>query len=120
MFTPSPMIKKMSPQLLVTDLDGSIEFFTQKLGFTVEFRYEDFYVGLVKDGCSIHLKQGYAPVEKNAEKLDILFSVDDIEDVYADLVAKTIEIRQRLRAMPYGKEFYVADPDGHIFAFVEA
>lgn len=29
------MIKKMSPQLLVADLDRSVDFFTQKLGFAV-------------------------------------------------------------------------------------
>ena len=113
------MIKKMSPQLLVVNLDRSVDFFTQKLGFAVDFRYEDFYVGILKDGCSIHLKQGHAPVEKSAERLDILFSVDDIEAVYDDLVDRAVEITQPLRAMPYGRKFYIADPDGHVFAFVE-
>ena len=117
-------IKKMSPQVLVADLDRSIEFFTQKLGFEVEFRYEDFYAGITKDGCSIHLKQTYAS-SQNATKaenedLDILFSVDNIETVYADLTARSVTITQALRSMPYGKEFYIADPDGHILAFVDS
>ena len=49
-------IKKMSPQLLVADIDRSIEFYTNKLGFDIDFRYEDFYSGISKDGFSIHLK----------------------------------------------------------------
>ena len=112
----------MSTQLPVEDLERSVEFFTQKLGFEIDFRYEDFYVGIVKEGYSIHLKLSDSPVKrtKNAEDLDILFTIDDIESVYRDLSDKAILIIQPLRTMPYGKEFYIADPDGHIFAFVEA
>lgn len=44
------MLKKMSPQLLVTSLDQSIAFYTRKLGFELEFQHEDFYVGVIKDG----------------------------------------------------------------------
>ncbi len=51
-------IKKMSPQILVTDIGRSIEFYTKKLGFEVDFLYEDFYAGIIKNGYSIHLKLG--------------------------------------------------------------
>jgi len=30
-------VKKMSPQFLVTDIEHSIEFYTKKLGFSLEF-----------------------------------------------------------------------------------
>ena len=36
----------MSPQLLVADIDRSIEFYTKRLGFDLDFRYEDFYAGV--------------------------------------------------------------------------
>jgi catechol 2,3-dioxygenase-like lactoylglutathione lyase family enzyme len=51
-------IKSMSPQLLVSDIDRSIEFYTNTLAFELIFRYEYFYAGIGKDGCSIHLKSG--------------------------------------------------------------
>ena len=117
-------IKKMSPQFLVADIERSIEFYTKTLGFDIDFRYEDFYAGIVKDGFSIHLKLGNPLIEerknkRNNEDLDIAFSVDGIEDLYEELSNKPIEFVQPLRDMPYGKEFYVTDPDGYIIAFLE-
>jgi catechol 2,3-dioxygenase-like lactoylglutathione lyase family enzyme len=119
----SSRIKKMSPLFLVADIERSIEFYTKKLGFDVDFRYEDFYAGIVKDGCSIHLKSGKPSIEgrksrRNNEDLDIVFSVDCIGDLYQDLLDKSIEVVQPLRDMPYGKEFYMADPDGYIISFI--
>ena len=117
-------IKKMSPQFLVTDIDRSIEFYVKKLGFDIEFSYEGFYAGIIKDGYSIHLKTGNSSIEERKNKrknqdLDLIFSVDGIEDLYKELSNKFVEFTQPLRNMPYGKEFYIADPDGYIISFLE-
>jgi len=117
-------IKKMSPQILVTDIGRSIEFYTKKLGFDVDFLYEDFYAGIIKNGYSIHLKLGKPLTEERKNKrenedLDIVFSVEAVEDLYTELVNKSVEITQPLCDRPYGKEFYIADPDGYILAFLE-
>jgi catechol 2,3-dioxygenase-like lactoylglutathione lyase family enzyme len=116
-----PVFKKMSPQLSVMDIELALEFYTKKLGFNLDFRYEDFYAGIVKDGHSIHLKSGAArgSDEKNKEDLDLTFSVDSIESLYDEFLTKSIEIIQPLRDMPYGREFYIADPDGNRIAFME-
>jgi catechol 2,3-dioxygenase-like lactoylglutathione lyase family enzyme len=144
---PVPIFKKMSPQLLVTHIEHSIEFYTNKLGFSLDFRYEDFYAGIIRDGHSIHLKcsappqsaapepatpQSAAPEPaapqpaapppndaKNKDDLDIMFSVGDIELFYEYLLSQSVEIVQPLRDMPYGREFYIADPDGNRIAFIE-
>lgn len=117
-------IKKMSLQFLVKDLNSSIDFYTKELGFKIDFLYEDFYCGLIKDGHSIHLKLSEPDVEervnkKNNEHLDIIFSINKIEDLYKDIKHKPIEVIQPLRDMPYGYEFYITDPDGYIIAFLE-
>ena len=117
-------IKKMSPQILVTDMGRSIEFYTKRLGFDVDFLYEDFYAGIIKNGYSIHLKLGKPLAEERKNKrenedLDIVFSVEAVEDLYTELVNKSVEITQPLCDRPYGKEFYIADPDGYILAFLE-
>ena len=117
-------IKKMSPQLLITDINQSIEFYTKKLGFDLDFRYDDFYSGIIKEGYSIHLKLGTPSIEEREnrtknEDLDIIFSVDRIEDLFEQLSSKSVEFIQPLREKNYGKEFYIADPDGYIIAFLE-
>jgi predicted enzyme related to lactoylglutathione lyase len=117
-------IKKMSPQLGVADIKHAVEFYTNVLGFDLDFEYEDFYAGISKDGFSIHLKSGISSAEeskrnKENEALEIIFSVERVEDLYNDLLYKSIAITQALRKQPYGKEFYIADPDGNILAFME-
>src|SRR6478736_4948238 len=119
MDTISYKIKKMSPQILVTDIDRSIEFYTNKLGFDVDFLYKNFYAGIIKNGNSIHLKSGKPSTEERNNKrenedLDIVFSVEDVEDLYRELANKSVEISLPLCDRPYGKEFYIADPDGYI------
>ncbi|HEY9002542.1 MAG TPA: VOC family protein [Mucilaginibacter sp.] len=118
------ILKGMSPQLIVADIKRSIKFYTVKLGFSLEFNYEDFYAGVSKDGYTIHLKSGEPSVEerknrKDNEHLDLVFSVDNIKALYNEISANTIEIIQPLRSVPYGKEFYISDPDGYIIGFLE-
>ena len=117
-------IKGMSPLLLVANLNHSLEFYTKKLGFQISFCYEDFYAGITKDGYVIHLKIGSPVIEEREnrrknEDIDITFSVERLEDLYEDIKSKSIEIVQPLREMPYGREFYISDPDGYIIAFLE-
>lgn len=114
-------IKKMSPQLHVASMNRSIDFYTNQLGFEVDFLYEDFYVGISKDGFSIHLKLGPSSNEErqNNENPEMVFSVEGVESLYEELSHKVVTFAQALRNMPYGKEFYIADPDGNIIAFVE-
>ncbi|MBK1856836.1 VOC family protein [Cerasicoccus arenae] len=112
----------MSPQFLVSDLDQAIRFYTEELGFSLNFKYQDFYAGINCNGHSIHLKTGSVPESVRAfmranEHLNITFGVLDIEEVYNEICRKNIDVIQPLRKMPYGKEFYISDPDGNIIGF---
>ena len=51
-----PSIKTAAPQFLVNDLDEAIAFYKERLGFTTDFVYGDFYAGVSRDGAVIHLK----------------------------------------------------------------
>lgn len=114
----------MSPQFVVADLGRSLEFYTNTLGFAIEFRYEDFYAAITKDGCSIHLKSGKPSIEPrhkgNNEDLDLVFSVEGVENLYEELSNRSVEFTQPIREMPYGREFYIKDPDGYRIGFLEA
>ena len=117
-------IKNISAQLLVSDMERSIGFYKNQLDFDVSFRYEDFYAGITNNGFSIHLKLGNTSVEernnrRNNQHLDLTFSVEAIDSLYKEVVSRSVIIIQPLRDMPYGKEFYIADPDGYIIGFIE-
>lgn len=121
-------IRKMSPQLKVTDIDRAVHFYTKKLGFDIDFRYQDYYVSIIKDNYTIHLKsieslnnkkEKENETDKKNIDLDIVFAVEGIEDLYTEISSKTVTMIQPFRRMPYGKEFYIADPDGNILGFVE-
>jgi catechol 2,3-dioxygenase-like lactoylglutathione lyase family enzyme len=116
-------LKSISPLLLVVDLDRSIAFYTRELGFRIDFRYEDFYAGLIQDGCTIHLKCGKPNKQerenrKANEDVDLIFSVDHIRELYEVMITKPVTIIQPLREMPYGQEFYISDPDDYLIAFI--
>jgi predicted enzyme related to lactoylglutathione lyase len=115
------VFRKMSPLLAVTDVNRAIAFYTGQLGFSVEFTYEDFYAGIIKDGHSIHLKADdtRGVRVRGRDELDIMFYVDGIEGFYEAALNQSIDIVQPLREMPYGREFYIADPDGNRIGFVE-
>jgi predicted enzyme related to lactoylglutathione lyase len=118
------MILQMSPQFLVKNLERSIEFYTKQLNFTLDFCYEEFYAGVSKDGYSIHLKLGNSSTEertrkRNNQDLDVVLTVDHIKKLFQELSNRSINVLQPLRTMPYGKEFYIEDPDGYIISFLE-
>jgi catechol 2,3-dioxygenase-like lactoylglutathione lyase family enzyme len=124
MATTVPNIRGMSPLLLVADLDRSMAFYNEHLGFTIDFRYEDFYAGMVKDNFTIHFKCGKPdPTEREDrrknEDLDLVFAVSAIGELYDAMKGGPVTIVQTLRQMPYGKEFYISDPDGYIVSFIE-
>lgn len=51
--------------------------------------------------------------------LDIVFRVEAVIDLYDELVNKSVEIVLPLCDQPYGREFYITDPDGYILTFLE-
>ena len=124
--TLSETIHCISPQLVVSDLEESVRFYTEQLGFRTNFHHEGVYagVGLGVAGSGIHLKLGTPSREEQTRKredgdVDIVFGVTDLDGLYETVTAKDIEIVQPLRQMPYGREFYLRDPDGYLLAFFD-
>jgi catechol 2,3-dioxygenase-like lactoylglutathione lyase family enzyme len=64
----------MSPQLLVADIDRSIEFYAKILGFEVDFRYEDFYAGIIKDGYSMEASSRFKADDAFFDLIPVFFA----------------------------------------------
>lgn len=120
----SETIHCMSPLLVVSDLGRSVQFYTGQLGFGINFRHEDFYAGIELGTHSIHLKSGDPSSSERQrrrrnEDVDLIFGVKDLDGLYEQACSQGMEIVQPLREMPYGREFYVGDPDGYVLAFFD-
>jgi catechol 2,3-dioxygenase-like lactoylglutathione lyase family enzyme len=113
-----------APVLQVSDLARSIAYYRKQLGFDLEFEYEGFYASVLRDGCRVHLNCSTPPERDQqafeaAGHLDACFGVTDAQALASELAATGADISVNLRVMPYGKEFYVRDPDGYILGFVQ-
>ena len=116
------------PQLFVSDIAASCDFFTRKLGFTVEFVYGEppFYAQVKRGGAQIALRHVDRPVmdkiavAMNAD-IDMLatsISVDDVSALYAEYQAAGVAFHQGLRTEEWGaRTFIVRDPDGNLLLF---
>jgi uncharacterized glyoxalase superfamily protein PhnB len=113
----------VAPVLHVADLGRALAHYRDRLGFAVEFVHGDFYAGVVRDGCRIHLKQGVHAARgrvADAEHIDACFDVRDARALAARFAQAGAEFAVDLRVQAYGVEFYLRDPDGHVLGFVEA
>jgi catechol 2,3-dioxygenase-like lactoylglutathione lyase family enzyme len=121
---PGANLAYLAPVFRVSDLARSIEFYRERLGFQVDFAYEGFYASVHRDGCYVHLKCSAPeprdqPAFERAEHLDACAVVSAAEGLAREFAAAGAAFCVPLRTMPYGKEFYVRDPDGYIIGFVE-
>lgn len=108
--------------LHVAGLDRSLACYRDRLGFEAEFAYEGFYGSAIRDGCRIHLKcaaRDGREAAREAERIDVSIGVRHIHALAAGFAPARADIAVPRREMPYGRELYVRDPDGHILGFVE-
>ena len=114
----------VAPVFRVPDLVAALLFYRQKLGFALDFCYEDFYASVHREGCHVHLQcapptlRDQAAFERN-EHIDACVVVQDAEALATEFAAAGVEFSVPLRTMPYGREFYVRDPDGYVLGFVQ-
>jgi len=123
--TGGPYIEGIAPQFLVDDLDRSIAYFVDKLGFVLDFKYQSFYASVTRDGAAIHLKCAPKVADERAhrkqnEHLDAYIAVSGIQSLFSELQKRGAKVTSPLTQQPWAcLDFYVEDPDGHILCFSE-
>jgi uncharacterized glyoxalase superfamily protein PhnB len=116
------------PQLLVTDIKRSCEFFQKKLGFSLVFSYGDppYYAQVRRDAAHLNLRCVEAPVLESAirdreELLSASMTVataDEIKLLFLEFQSAGVTFSQTLKKQPWGaKNFIVKDPDGNLLLF---
>jgi catechol 2,3-dioxygenase-like lactoylglutathione lyase family enzyme len=113
------MISSVTPQLLTLDLESSIRFYTDKLGFTVDFRYEDFYAGIRSGAYAIHLKESDCPDPsvasvREAGHFHLYLGTEDVDALAEHLRAKGVVLIREPADTPWNtRELVVEDDQGH-------
>jgi catechol 2,3-dioxygenase-like lactoylglutathione lyase family enzyme len=123
-----PILNSVAAHLYVRDLKASTDFFTNKLGFVVDFVYGDppFYGQVSRDNARLALRfmdePFFAEDIRQREGLlsasITLASADEIRQLFLAYQAADVPIAQSLRNEPWGaKTFVVKDPDGNLILF---
>lgn len=120
-----PSVKNAAPQFLVDDLNASLSFYEKKLGFAVDFVYDDFYASVSRDGASIHLKHADKISEDRVHRqtkghLDAYLDVSDVRELDEEFRGRGVAISKPLEERPWSTlDFYLEDPDGYVLCFAE-
>jgi catechol 2,3-dioxygenase-like lactoylglutathione lyase family enzyme len=115
----------IAPQFLVDNLQRSIEYYCEHLGFELDFSYEAFYASVSRDGCAIHLKAAAKTAadrvhRRQHEHLDAYVDVSNAAALHDELISRGALVTKPLGDRPWScRDFYVEDPDGYILCFSE-
>ncbi len=121
-------IVSAEPQLLVTDIQRSCEFFREKLGFSLVFSYgkPPYYAQVGRDAARLNLRCVERPViepivRDREELLSVSMTVataDEIKLLFLEFRSAGVAFHQTLKKQPWGaKNFVVKDPDGNLLLF---
>ena len=122
------VLSSISAQLFVADFKASCAFFTEKLGFAVDFIYGEppFYGQVVRDAARLALRLVCEPVfvgdiRAREHLLSASIAVNtaaEIKQLFLDFQAAGVPFHQTLRKEPWGaRNFIVLDPDGNLILF---
>ena len=113
------VITGIVPQLRTTDMASSIRFYTEKLGFSVEFNYQDFYVGIRAGSQQIHLKlvderDPSIPYVDDGGHLHLYLETSGVADFAAQLKASGVPLVKDVHETPWStREIVINDDQGH-------
>jgi catechol 2,3-dioxygenase-like lactoylglutathione lyase family enzyme len=118
-------IKGIIPQLRTTDIQASVQFYTDKLGFALEFIHQDFYAGVSAGGQIIHLKL----VDERDPSIDyvddgghlhLYIEVDGVAAFAEQLRSRGVRLVDEVHETAWStREFVIQDDQGHTLYFGE-
>jgi catechol 2,3-dioxygenase-like lactoylglutathione lyase family enzyme len=119
----SPRLLVGYAQVFVTDVSAAARFYTEQLGFAVEYLYGEppFYGLLSRDGVGINLRHVDEPVLDRSREKDLLsvsVVVEGVKALFLEFQDRGVEMAQRLKRQPWGaSDFIVRDPFGNLLCF---
>jgi catechol 2,3-dioxygenase-like lactoylglutathione lyase family enzyme len=123
-----PVLNSIEAQLFVANIQRSCDFYTNKLGFAVEFIYGDppFYGQIRRDHARLNLRVVGEPVfagdvrerEHLLSASITVASADEVRQLFLSYQGAEVRFSQTLKKEPWGtRTFIVIDPDGNLILF---
>lgn len=118
--------EKMAPQLVVTDVVKTAEFYRDKLGFKILGYFLDppVYAMLARDNVELHFGKADGDTMQTNEAVrrglgnDVYIWTDDLESLHKELIANNVEIVEGPVKRVYGTiEITVRDCNGFTIVF---
>ncbi len=112
-------------QIRTTNIEESIDFYINKLGFKLEFSYRDFYAGIETGNGTFHLKlvdnkEPSIDFVKQGGHFHLYFPTKDVLEKVKDLKSKGVKFLTEPHDTDYSKnEFSIVDNQGHTLFFGE-
>ena len=117
----------LSPTLAVRNMKKTIDFYTQKLGFTLGMSFPSLespeYADLSKDGMVLMflptLNLGIGNDEKLGTGVNLYMQIDgNIDEYYDELRKHGVKITVDIKDEPFGiRDFTIEDIDGYQLTF---
>lgn len=123
----APRLLAAYPQLFVSDVRSTCEFYTRVLGFKVSFIHGEppFYGQVERDAIRLNLRYVCDTVfdrdmRERERLLSAYIDVSDVKELYREFKAGGAEFQQTLMRQPWGvQDFVIRDSDGNLLLFGE-
>lgn len=106
--------------LAVKDIEKSMNFYEQKLGFEITFKWNSptDYAVLKRGEVSLHLSKRTEDASPISNHIALYIFVHDIDAVYQELQEKRVKINTLIGTREYAmRDFDIKDPDGYLISF---
>jgi len=109
----------VNPGIAVSDVPAAVDFYTNKLGFTLGFTWggdPPTFAGVTLGSVQLFLAQGTPPPP--ADISSAFFHVGDADQLYQLHQSNGVEIAQPIGDRPYAiRDYAIRDPWGHLIVF---
>ena len=117
-------VRQLRPLLAVQDIQRSVEFYRDRLGFTLTGEAENegkmFWCSMERGGSAIMLQQAEeedGPAEGRGRGISFYFICDDADAVHAELISRGLKLSPPSVAYYGMKQVVVPEPDGYYLCF---
>jgi predicted enzyme related to lactoylglutathione lyase len=101
------------PILRVENMETSLRFYVDQLGFKNAPWGDDNFTSVNRDRAGIYLCRG----GQGRGGAWVWVGVEDAEKLHDELKARAVPIRMPPTTYPWAMEFHVEDPDGNVLRF---